>query len=62
VPAGWPDDGLPIGLQIVGRWRHVLLALTAIRHPSMITAAREQKSELMRRHTGLVGFISADGR
>jgi amidase len=21
VPAGWTDDGLPIGLQIVGRWR-----------------------------------------
>jgi Asp-tRNA(Asn)/Glu-tRNA(Gln) amidotransferase A subunit family amidase len=32
VPAGWTDDGLPIGLQIVGRWRadaHVLRAAAA---------------------------------
>jgi len=27
----------------------------------MITAGWEQKPELMRRHDGLVGFISADG-
>jgi Asp-tRNA(Asn)/Glu-tRNA(Gln) amidotransferase A subunit family amidase len=29
VPAGWTDDGLPIGLQIVGRWRADAMVLRA---------------------------------
>jgi Asp-tRNA(Asn)/Glu-tRNA(Gln) amidotransferase A subunit family amidase len=29
VPAGWTDDGLPIGLQIVGGWRADALVLRA---------------------------------
>jgi aspartyl-tRNA(Asn)/glutamyl-tRNA(Gln) amidotransferase subunit A len=37
VPAGWTDDGLPIGLQIVGRRlddRMVLRAATAFEPPA----------------------------
>jgi amidase len=29
VPAGWTDDGLPIGLQIVGHWRDDAMVLRA---------------------------------
>lgn len=29
VPAGWTDDGLPLGLQIVGRWRADAMVLRA---------------------------------